>query len=242
MRNVALMFTAVALMAAPAMGAWTEDFEAYSHSADLGSLSVWNVDGTTGGKVYNGQGDGDKGATMGAGSWTWGSAFKLADGGVLQAKLFVESNNQYNALKIGLSSAIATGGNGGSGRPAGPMAELRLQNGYNAQWNWRTVAETGSGENQGFDDAPAPDSWYDIRMTTNAGNGSVTYDVKSVGTGSWTTLGTLNTFAGFAPNYVWISGMRQGAVDDIISTPEPATMAMLGLGGLALIRRRKTRQ
>ena len=39
----------------------------------------------------------------------------------------------------------------------------------------------------------------------------------------------------------WIQGTGEGsyAVDDVTVTPEPVTMAMLGIGGLALLRRRR---
>jgi hypothetical protein len=243
MRNVAFVLTAMALMAIPAMGAWTEDFENYAHSAEvdvpLSGPVHWDPDGTTGGAVFVSSGEGGAGdgaASMGAGNWTWGSAFRLSDGGVLQAKVMVESNNIYNAIIIGFSPSVATGG----GRVSGPMAEFRLQNGSNAQWNYRTIGTLGSEEEQGFDNSPVADQWYDVRMTDNGG--SVDFDFKLLGAGAWTNLGSWPTFAGFDSTYVTISGLRQGYVDDINSTPEPATMAMLGLGGLALIRRRRTRQ
>ena len=241
MRSFVLLLAAVALMTGTARGDWTEDWEAYSKSEAISNQPVWDVPGTVGGMIWPGMGeagqynqtwgttDGDGAASMGAGTWNWGTAFKQNEEPnlpvVATARVYVEPGN-YHAIRLGLSPHALVGGNGGFDKPAGPLVEIRLQadNVGVAQWNMRTMDE-GSGEADTFAGA-LTDTWYEIRLTDN-GNGTVTGEyremnilapppqVKVLPSGPWVEIATMSAMGAWNAGYLFISGLRQGVVDDI---------------------------
>lgn len=244
---VLLLMAGVVLMTPGARGEFTEDWEAYSHSDEISTQTVWDTAGTTGGQVHRNTGEGgiydatvvkerDGAATMGAGNWTWGTAFRqIAEPNspiVATARVYLEPG-PYHAIHVGFSPHVETGGNGGAGRAEGPIIDLRLQadSGGVAQWMMRTTDE-GAGE---ADSLPVPaqtDTWYEIRLTTNTDN-SVTGEYRQMNiepgpptrkllpSGPWVEVDTMNAMGAWNANYLYISGLRQGYVDDIKVSGRP---------------------
>ncbi len=248
MRNLVISLLAGAvLMTSAARGDFTEDWESYSHSDEISSQTVWYTAGTTGGQIFKNSGESgiyaaccggkerDAAASMGAGNWTWGTAFRqIAEPNspiVATARVYLEPS-AYHAIRVGFSPHVETGGNGGGGRAEGPIIELRLQadNVGDAQWNMRTTDE-GAGEADTF--APAQtDTWYEIRLTTNTDN-SVTGEYrqmnilpgpprrKLLASGPWVEIDTMDAMGTWNANYLYISGLRQGHIDDIKVSGRP---------------------
>ena len=90
----------------------------------------------------------------------------------------------------------------------------------------------------------AQDEWVDVTMVLDLDNdwGSTTIDWSG---GTWAT-GQVSLDAGLADIVDSLKMVQYGAgtgsglyIDDIVLTPEPATMILLGLGGLLGLRRRK---
>lgn len=75
----------------------------------------------------------------------------------------------------------------------------------------------------------------------DASNNLIGMDVKSTGVGQWQQLkvGTVTDIA--RVTLTEVSGAQYFVYDDLSAVPEPATMAILGLGAAALIRRRKNK-
>jgi hypothetical protein len=89
------------------------------------------------------------------------------------------------------------------------------------------------------------DQWKEVKLVIDLGADTVTasYNGTTFHTGDWNTaeltvpsIGGLNFWTG-GPNLVGQTGTFY--VDDFNVTPEPATMALLGIGGLMMIRRRR---
>jgi hypothetical protein len=90
--------------------------------------------------------------------------------------------------------------------------------------------------------------WYTCAITYDAGTHTASYSVKERGASTYISdltfdvpggithdlvyLGTSNDFGGY-----YGSSVDQGLIDNVILTPEPATLSLLALGGLALLRR-----
>jgi hypothetical protein len=77
-------------------------------------------------------------------------------------------------------------------------------------------------------------AWTTIYSGTGADTGWQLFSASS-GEGAWTTPAN-TAYVGFELHQ-W--GWATTYFDNAVITPEPATMAMLGLGGLALIRRKR---
>lgn len=246
-----LLLAGVILLTPDARGEFTEDWENYSHSTlinnPLSGPIYWSSDEPVMGRVHKSSGEGgiyseccggkerDAAATMGAGSWGWGTAFRqIAEPNspiVATARVYLEPS-AYHAIRIGFSPHEQTGGNGGQGRTQGPIIELRLQadNAGDAQWNMRTT-DAGAGEADTF--APAQtDTWYEIRLITNTNN-SVTGEYRQMNispgpprrkllpSGPWIEIATMNAMGAWNANYLYLSGLRQGYVDDIKVSGRP---------------------
>jgi len=90
--------------------------------------------------------------------------------------------------------------------------------------------------------------WYDVRATLDDVTDTLFLSYKETTSSTWTvrddvTTGLPSSWYGDLqmPNQVWVQadGSDGPFVDDLRMMPEPGTMALLALGGLALLRRRR---
>ena len=86
--------------------------------------------------------------------------------------------------------------------------------------------------------------YVEIRLELDVDASALAEEVRSYtraagSTGAWTFMGSRSA-SGWAPTHMTIGVSQYGTLDDLILTPEPATMLVLALaGGLALLRRRR---
>lgn len=129
----------------------------------------------------------------------------------------------------------------------------RVSVAYESETNWVATGnfQIAAGNGSDWDNASA------VTAMTDQGGGLFkyegalapgTYDWKAVRSGSWDAIGSdsrnvnagnVNFTTDAVNNYVelWVN-VLDGTVRSVV-TPEPATMALLGFGALALIRRRR---
>lgn len=111
------------------------------------------------------------------------------------------------------------------------------------------------------DNAGRVGHWTEFRLTMLDQGGNSTWGLDSAlvetrnafltksgaHTGAWFTVGTFDThvngIGGMTPNadsdiYIGLGGMGAN-MDNLVVTPEPMTMALLGLGSLAVLRRKR---
>jgi len=73
-------------------------------------------------------------------------------------------------------------------------------------------------QHAGISAAPHPflpaNTWFDVRLTLGQ-NATVTLEYKHVEMSDWIAVGALPVHDSFRPNYVAISAMRRGRVDDV---------------------------
>ena len=90
----------VVLMAAAATAEWSDDFESYSHGANL--PSPW--ESVSSFKAYNNIGhEGSKGSRGPTTGWTYGYAYRPTDAGsnVLRARFHASSTQSYQGIAVG---------------------------------------------------------------------------------------------------------------------------------------------
>ena len=229
MKKLVLM-SMVVLMVNCAFGAWVDDFEGEVHNASLSSPPWEDV-----AAIYaNGTGGyGGSGGIAGPSTWATGSAYRPIDAGdnVVEAKLIDTSGQNYSRAsiaietdKVGTAKAIA-----------------RLYDFNEAGVSRLECAVTDADEEIRFgppyDVFLTEDVWYTVRIEVLAT--TIDFKYKQSDSATWINLGELNKVSDWGgANYARVQASRNGYIDDVSSTPEPATMLLLGLGGL-LIRRKK---
>jgi len=121
---------------------------------------------------------------------------------------------------------------------------MRRHGEYNDMYVW----EPGPGHGQVWLANPATPvtDWTAYRTVRSGDHYEVFYGVP--GSGVWNSLGTYDAHPGSMASggefHIWVGGTIHGdecmwEVDNVSVTPEPATLGLLSLGGLALLKRRK---
>jgi hypothetical protein len=237
----------------PAQADFIEDFESYTPSASLGSpwSNPHRISGTTSDLLatpnpsgYNVSGQGASGQSGGA-SWSESSRATNRDTGKTEFEL------QWSARLLARAGAISRLNLGvfGSG---GQFLYFEM----NGSGNVIDVA-TSDGAVPPQITGILRDTWYRSTVTINdngGGNWSWSGDLEVDSGGSFIPAGSLGSGslpAGFTPEAVDLNSIfadpegalssEMNAIDNIsfTSIPEPATLALLGIGLLALVRNRR---
>lgn len=96
--------------------------------------------------------------------------------------------------------------------------------------------------------APVMDTWYNVQLTLDVSAGTYTGTITPYGGSSvaittrnfYSNSGINSIFTNNSPDDVGDRGRPSYSVDNFaLAIPEPASLALLGLGGLALLRRRR---
>ena len=97
----------------------------------------------------------------------------------------------------------------------------------------------GSGTRQYIDLAPQLDTWYTMEYEMNWTAGSFRGRLYETGTTvpDWTLPVLMKSAAQYDRFWLYNNGLV--TIDNMSLTPEPATIALLGMGALALIRKRR---
>ncbi len=229
----------IVLMANCAFGMWSDDFETQgdpltapwldgpvgTYRSDLGAYAGIGYEGSVGVLGYMG------------GGWSTGQRYRPTDAGdtVIGGKLYTSSSTSYsNADVVITGDAVTTVDWDDSWYVRANLYSLGIGAADTLRFDvWDEVTAANETINVG---GLSEDVWYTTRLTVNVATISCEY--KQSDSATWINAGDLTKPTNFAANYVMIRAMRDGYMDDVSSTPEPATMLLLGLGGL-LIRRKK---
>jgi len=228
----------VGCMASSAMAAWVDDFESYPSSwgtipspwetRDDSGTSLWAHPSATYGMGTSAEGES---------AWGLSQQYRLAPGPVTQVygKVNNRSGSTYSQSYIGVANAkgvtlsdyVRFGLHSRTG--SNDASFILLSEDY----------EAGSyvQDNRTYWSSVSEDTWYDVKLDIS-GN-QATGSFKAVTDSSWTLVGTVTLYDDYADTYVSIGAGRGGMVDDIGYVPEPATMALLSLGGLLLSRKKR---
>ena len=109
---------------------------------------------------------------------------------------------------------------------------------------------SGVSYDEGPKNAWVLNQWYTCMITYDAGTQTASYSVKEQGASTYICDFTLDVPGGITHDLVYLgtsndfggyygSSVDQGLIDNVSLTPEPATLSLLALGGLALLRRKR---
>ena len=180
--------------------AWIDGFEDPSYPHAPGSWAPLTApweDAASQG-AYTGYGYNSPSATYGPGAnWEWGHAWRPPDNDGVKFHIF--------------------------GDDTGTNASLRFMvDDYSGSTNVADTRITVSGL--------SGDTWYDVRATltpTRDGHYQAVGEYKLSSNENWITIGTLTTYNGFAPNYIGISCLRGGFMDDVGYYPPHGMMIII---------------
>jgi len=193
-----------------------DDFEGYP-SVYTGIPSPWEDSANQ--CAFKALGIGESMGSCGPGyNWDWGSAFRRITGGsVLVAKLRLDTSNTYQGVKIGIvrDKTVYDSNKSFMGND---NAVLDIFGDDKGKVSLMFVVEDYKEGKYGADtriEVPglSVGTWYDIKMTV-AGR-DVTAEYKRYDSKVWIKIGELTAYSGFLPNYVAISAIRGGCLDDV---------------------------
>lgn len=243
MKAITAIVAAVALAAfAGTAGAagFTDNFDSY---ADGAVPAPYVLDGPLQ-QVFNvqsGIGWGGSKGTNKAGSGAWGSATRATG---LGAQAFVMTWKLYEDASDGGLTRL--GGGLQTTQPHGGNPSFGWEDDDNTMW-----MGFSNGGPTGATSPIASDTWYEFRVTGAPATGTA-WDVhveERTWNGSvwsaWSDRIAAQSWdpgAPFVPafaGFTMIGTSGESNQDDLSVVPEPATMALLGIGGLMVLRRRR---
>jgi hypothetical protein len=237
---------AMLVLTGPAMAQWTETFESYGAGTQLPD-PPWSkcCNNQAGGEptVYAGLGFGGSQGASHQTSGSWGEVERAT--GLAPNTAFVHTYQHYrDSTDTGLTrmnAFLSTNGSGGNNN-----INIYEEDGGNY-----TVEFKDSGGTNDFtvSFARSADTWYEHRITGTpaVGGWTMSHETRTWGGASWGAwnVDMAPTFwdeSTYQPNWVGIVqiGLSGNSnFDNISIIPEPATMALLGIGGLMVLRRRR---
>ena len=226
-RILPLVFVGVllAMGAAPQRSGWIETFDrfggGYAYDSDL-LPAPWEGAVSTVARAELGYRN-SAGAQGPGGGWSWGHAFRptvetprVAD--AMVAKVFLPAGMNYQSVMLALTTDKTPGPSGqfaGGAKAVLHIAGSADERFANVSFRMTDPSDKTLGS---VSAAPHPflptDAWYDLRLTLGE-NRTVTAEYKHVDMSYWVPIGTLTAHDDFQPNYVAISAMRQGTLDDV---------------------------
>jgi len=233
MKRIMPLVIAVVLLASgasPQRSGWIESFDTFKDYP----YNSWPSDGTkslpapwedtASMHAHAGTGHGATAAAAGPGrGWSWGHAFRpIVDtphvGDALVARVFLPANINYESVMLALTTEKSPGASGQFA--GGARAVIHIASGADkgfARVSIRTTDPSDKGLGS-VSAAPHPflpaDAWYDVRLILGEDR-TVTLEYKHVEMSYWVPVGALPVHDDFRPNYVAISAMRGGRVDDV---------------------------
>jgi len=263
MKTIVVMATLLAVSSFAGAGdtVYTEDFESFTAGQPVGSNADWahgpNVNAVDG--VAGSQGWDNSGTPA---TWT-GVTFDWTDplltGYTVGMDFRTDGSGRFDDDRIGFSINNPT-------TSSSNVMSVQMDpggSGYNIEGYWDGVG--GADKRPSFVDLPTlpADTWYRLQAvytkTAIANEPIISVDLQGLdasgnptGSIASATLDTATLAAGDRPHTKYFSGgslspayknYNHGKSDNALAVisviPEPATMSLLGLGALALIRRRR---
>ena len=120
---------------------------------------------------------------------------------------------------------------------SGAGATYTISRAADTSYRLTLLAASGDGSNAKWDNTVNDGSGGVLQSTTHAANGLYyhVFDISSGSSDVVITTSVVNTAGAGASHY----GLTGVAFDNVVTVPEPSSTALLGLGGLALILRRR---